>query len=59
MYEVWLTVVVLTRSSQDGVVCEVGRRKTAVAEVRIEPGTGAFTVNGDSLHDYFAKVQSL
>jgi small subunit ribosomal protein S9 len=30
-----------------------GRRKEAVARVRIVPGTGAWTVNGKSLEDYF------
>jgi small subunit ribosomal protein S9 len=31
----------------------VGRRKTAIARVRITPGTHAFVVNNRSLHDYF------
>src|SRR5919199_2777029 len=30
-----------------------GRRKEAVARVRIVPGTGTWTVNGRSLADYF------
>jgi len=30
-----------------------GRRKTAVARVRLIPGTGAFTVNGKPSRDYF------
>ncbi|MDR1853046.1 MAG: 30S ribosomal protein S9 [Propionibacteriaceae bacterium] len=30
-----------------------GRRKEAVARVRIKPGTGLFTVNGRTLEDYF------
>ena len=30
-----------------------GRRKEAVARVRITPGTGTWTVNGRSLEDYF------
>jgi small subunit ribosomal protein S9 len=30
-----------------------GRRKEAVARVRIVPGTGAWTVNGRSLEEYF------
>jgi small subunit ribosomal protein S9 len=30
-----------------------GRRKEAVARVRLSPGTGEFTVNGRSLEDYF------
>ena len=32
----------------------VGRRKSAVARVRLYAGTGAFTVNDKSLADYFA-----
>ncbi len=31
----------------------VGRRKQAIARVRIKPGNGAFTVNGRELDDYF------
>jgi small subunit ribosomal protein S9 len=31
----------------------VGRRKQAIAQVRIKPGNGAFIVNGRSLEDYF------
>ncbi|WP_225735894.1 30S ribosomal protein S9 [Gulosibacter chungangensis] len=31
----------------------VGRRKQAVARVRIVPGTGQFTVNGRDFEDYF------
>jgi small subunit ribosomal protein S9 len=30
-----------------------GRRKAAVARVRIRPGTGAVTVNGRPIDDYF------
>jgi small subunit ribosomal protein S9 len=30
-----------------------GRRKTAVARVRLAPGTGKFTVNGRPLENYF------
>ena len=30
-----------------------GRRKEAVARVRLTPGTGAFEVNGRALDDYF------
>ncbi|MEK0445913.1 MAG: ribosomal protein [Verrucomicrobiota bacterium] len=36
----------------------VGRRKTAVARVRITPGTGKIVVNGRSFEDYF-KTQAL
>jgi small subunit ribosomal protein S9 len=31
----------------------VGRRKTAVARVRLRPGTGKITINGRELSDYF------
>jgi small subunit ribosomal protein S9 len=31
----------------------VGRRKEAIARVRLVPGTGAVTVNGRALDDYF------
>ena len=30
-----------------------GRRKSSVARVRIYPGTGAITINGRSIDDYF------
>ncbi len=32
-----------------------GRRKTAVARVRISPGSGAYTVNGRPLEAYFGR----
>ena len=31
----------------------VGRRKSAVARVRVAPGTGVIQVNGRTLNDYF------
>jgi small subunit ribosomal protein S9 len=31
----------------------VGRRKTAIARVRLAPGSGGFTLNGRSLEQYF------
>ena len=31
----------------------VGRRKEAIARVRINPGSGTFTVNGRTLEEYF------
>jgi len=34
-----------------------GRRKTAVARVRIRPGQGKIAINGRSLDDYFNNVQ--
>ncbi|MDO4550894.1 MAG: 30S ribosomal protein S9 [Planctomycetia bacterium] len=34
-----------------------GRRKTAVARVRIRPGQGRIAINGRSLEDYFNNTQ--
>jgi small subunit ribosomal protein S9 len=36
----------------------VGRRKDAVARVRIAPGTGNITINGRALDDYFGRETS-
>lgn len=36
-----------------GVAMGTGRRKTAVARVRIRTGSGSFTLNGRSLEEYF------
>ena len=33
-----------------------GRRKTAVARVRLTPGSGQITVNGKSFDDYFGRA---
>jgi len=35
-----------------------GKRKTAVARVWIKPGTGAVTVNGKNIDDYFERETS-
>ncbi len=35
----------------------LGRRKSAVARVRIKPGAGAFIVNGKPLEEFFPTVQ--
>ena len=45
---------------ETGVVA-VGRRKRAVANVRIRPGSGRITVNGRDLNEYFpvGNLQSL
>lgn len=32
-----------------------GKRKTAVARVRLTPGEGTVTVNGQGLHEYFGR----
>ncbi len=38
-----------------GMVGATGKRKTAVARVRLQPGNGTITVNGRSLEDYFPR----
>lgn len=38
---------------KDGVAMGTGRRKTAVARVRLKPGTGVITVNGRPLNEFF------
>ena len=37
----------------DAIAQATGRRKTSVARVRLFPGTGKVTVNGDTAPDYF------
>ena len=37
----------------------LGRRKSAVARVRIKPGTGGFTVNKKPVEDYFPALRDL
>lgn len=39
--------------SEAGYIWSVGRRKEAVARVRLYPGTGRITVNGKPAKDYF------
>jgi small subunit ribosomal protein S9 len=34
-----------------------GRRKTAVARVRVRPGTGKITINGKALDEFFPTIQ--
>ncbi len=41
-----------------GMVGATGKRKTAVARVRLQPGTGTITVNGRTLEDYFPREVS-
>lgn len=36
----------------------LGRRKKAIARVRIKPGAGAFIVNGKPLDEFFVTVQT-
>lgn len=40
-----------------GFVWGTGRRKTAVARVRVKPGTGKFLVNGREVEKYFTEIQ--
>ena len=36
----------------------LGRRKSAIARVRIKPGAGSFVINGKPLEEYFVTTQS-
>lgn len=36
----------------------LGRRKSAVARVRLKPGAGGFIVNGKPIEDYFVTIQT-
>jgi small subunit ribosomal protein S9 len=36
----------------------LGRRKTSVARVWMKPGTGAWSVNGRALNDYFPRMSN-
>ena len=47
------SVVVAPREISDDPGAATGRRKEAIARVRITPGTGQWTVNGKALADYF------
>ncbi len=40
-----------------GYIWGTGRRKTAVARVRIKPGEGAITVNGRPMDQYFVNIR--
>jgi small subunit ribosomal protein S9 len=42
-----------TRPANIAPAAATGRRKQAIARVRITPGTGAWVINGRSLGDYF------
>jgi small subunit ribosomal protein S9 len=46
-------VVVAPREISDAPGAATGRRKEAIARVRITPGTGKCTVNGKALDDFF------
>ncbi len=42
--------------TEDGRVHAVGRRKTSVARVYLNPGSGAWAINGRTLADYFPRT---
>ena len=44
--------------SATAVVRGLGRRKSAVARVRIQPGAGGFLVNGRPVDEFFRTIQS-
>ncbi|MBI2599857.1 30S ribosomal protein S9 [Candidatus Daviesbacteria bacterium] len=41
------------QKNKNGIVATVGRRKEAVARVRILPGNGQITINGKPIAEYF------
>ena len=43
----------MARQVKDPTALGTGRRKEAVARVRVTPGSGEFALNGRSLEDYF------
>ncbi len=47
------TTIAAPREISDSPGAATGRRKEAIARVRITPGTGQWTVNGKTLADYF------
>ena len=48
-----LPTVIRGHIEADGTAVSTGRRKTAVARVRLKKGTGKITVNGRTFEDYF------
>jgi small subunit ribosomal protein S9 len=44
--------------SSNAVTNGLGRRKSAVARVRIQPGAGGFLVNGRPVDEFFRTIQS-
>lgn len=43
----------------DAIYVATGKRKNAIARVRIKPGTGQITVNGHNAPDYFCRMTSI
>ncbi len=44
-------------AAQESIYRATGRRKTAVATVRLLPGTGGFQVNGKPMEEYFSREE--
>jgi len=42
--------------SETAPITTTGRRKTAIARIRMQPGEGKITVNGRSMEDYFPTI---
>lgn len=45
------------RTQAHGSFLGTGRRKSAVARVRVKPGSGKFFINGRELEKYFSEIQ--
>lgn len=48
------TAAVVKKLITSNTTSTVGRRKEAVARIRISPGKGLFTINGKPVTEYFA-----
>lgn len=51
------TNVAVPSSTPTTYIWGTGRRKTAVARVRVRPGTGKITINEREINDYFTKEE--
>jgi small subunit ribosomal protein S9 len=49
-------VVATINLAADARYSATGKRKTAIARVILKPGTGAYTINGKTLDDYFPRA---
>ncbi|MBQ6586006.1 MAG: 30S ribosomal protein S9 [Coriobacteriales bacterium] len=45
----------MAKSNNDAIYCGTGRRKNAVARVRLIPGSGKVTINGREGKEYFGR----
>jgi small subunit ribosomal protein S9 len=52
-----MSTVVTSEKKATGDSLGTGRRKTAVARVRVRPGSGAIHVNGREMEEYFVNEQ--